>query len=93
MPMSVDRWACARFTECRGRRIRFHCFYSSPFGVVTFCTMGNIVAAVVNSMQEAQLLTNLLYMPMLMLGGAAIPLAIMPQWVQTIAQFLPRPTS
>jgi imidazolonepropionase-like amidohydrolase/ABC-type multidrug transport system permease subunit len=79
-----------------------HRFYGMPWpqnplslflfiaiGVVTFCTMGNIVAAVVNSMQEAQLLTNLLYMPMLMLGGAAIPLSIMPQWVQLIAQFLP----
>src|SRR5215471_2307742 len=64
-------------------------FLFIAIGVVTFCTIGNIVAAVVNSMQEAQLLTNLLYMPMLMLGGAAIPLAIMPQWVQVIAQFLP----
>lgn len=79
-----------------------HRFYGMPWpqnwpslflfiaiGVVTFCTMGNIVAAVVNSMQEAQILTNILYMPMLMLGGAAIPLTIMPQWVQVIAQFLP----
>jgi ABC-type multidrug transport system permease subunit len=64
-------------------------FVFIALGVVTFCTIGNIVAAVVNSMQEAALLTNILYMPMLMLSGAAIPLTILPEWVQIIAQFLP----
>ena len=51
--------------------------------------MGSIIAAVVNSMQEAQMLINLLYMPMLMLSGATFPITGLPEWVQTIAQFLP----
>jgi imidazolonepropionase-like amidohydrolase/ABC-type polysaccharide/polyol phosphate export permease len=58
-------------------------------GVIAFCTIGNMISAVVNSMQEATLVINLLYMPMLMLSGATIPITLLPGWVQTIAQFLP----
>jgi imidazolonepropionase-like amidohydrolase/ABC-type multidrug transport system permease subunit len=57
-------------------------------GVLAFRAIGGIIAAVVNSMQESQILVQLLYMPMLMLGGV-IPVQIMPSWLQTIAQFVP----
>ena len=58
-------------------------------GVVAFRAMGMIVAAVVNSAQEAQVIIQLLYLPMLFLSGATFPLSIMPAWLQTVAQFLP----
>ncbi len=58
-------------------------------GVFAFRSMGMIVASVVNSSQEAQLLIQLLYLPMLFLSGATFPVSIMPIWLQTIAQFLP----
>ena len=58
-------------------------------GVVAFRAMGMIVAAVVNSAQEAQIIIQLLYLPMLFLSGATFPVSIMPAWLQTIAQFLP----
>ncbi|MDQ2777256.1 MAG: amidohydrolase family protein [Acidobacteriota bacterium] len=58
-------------------------------GVVTFRAMGMIVAAVVNSAQEAQIVIQILYLPMLFLSGATFPVAIMPIWVQTVANFLP----
>lgn len=58
-------------------------------GVVSFRAMGMIVAAVVNSSQEAQVLIQLLYLPMLFLSGATFPVSIMPVWVQIAAQFLP----
>lgn len=58
-------------------------------GLLAFCSIGNIIAAVVNSMQEAQIITQIFYLPMLMLGGAAIPLSVMPEWLQIAAQFLP----
>ncbi len=51
--------------------------------------MGMIVAAVVNSQAEAQLLINLLYLPMLFLSGATFPLSMMPLWLQKFAQFIP----
>lgn len=57
--------------------------------VVAFRSMGMIIAAVVNSAQEAAILTQTLYIPMLFLSGATFPVSIMPLWVQTIAQFLP----
>jgi imidazolonepropionase-like amidohydrolase/ABC-type multidrug transport system permease subunit len=58
-------------------------------GVIAFRALGMIVAAVVNSMQEMSILTQLLYLPMLFLSGATFPLSIMPVWLQSIAQFLP----
>ena len=58
-------------------------------GIVSFRAMGGIIASISNSMQEGQVLVQLLYTPMLLLGGATIPLTIMPQWLQILAQFLP----
>src|SRR5208283_4075665 len=48
-----------------------------------------IVASVVNSMQESQIIVQLLYLPMLLLSGATIPLTVMPDWLQAVAQFFP----
>ncbi len=58
-------------------------------GVVSFRAMGMIIAATVNSAQEAGILTQVLYLPMLFLSGATFPLSYMPVWLQKIAQFLP----
>lgn len=57
--------------------------------VLAFRAMGGIVAAVSNSMAESQIIIQILYFPMLFLSGATIPLQIMPEWVQTVAQFIP----
>lgn len=58
-------------------------------GVVAFRAMGSIIGAVANSMQESQIIIQLLYFPMLFLGGATFPIAIMPNWLQIVAQFIP----
>lgn len=58
-------------------------------GVVAFRSLGSIIAAVVNSMAESQIIIQLMYLPMLMLSGATVPLNIMPDWLQIVAQFLP----
>ena len=58
-------------------------------GVLAFRSMGLIIASVVNSMQESQIIAQLLYMPMLLLSGATVPLHILPEWLQKLAQFLP----
>ncbi len=57
--------------------------------VVAFRAMGMIVASVVNSAQEAQIVIQLLYLPMLFLSGATFPISMMPVWLQSVAQFLP----
>jgi len=58
-------------------------------GLLAFRAMGMIIAAVVNSQQEATILIQLLYLPMLFLSGATFPTGIMPDWVQQVANFLP----
>ncbi|MBV9306327.1 MAG: amidohydrolase family protein [Acidobacteriaceae bacterium] len=58
-------------------------------GILSFRAMGMIVASVVNSAQEGNVLVQLLYLPMLLLSGATYPVSAMPVWLQTVAQFLP----
>jgi imidazolonepropionase-like amidohydrolase/ABC-type multidrug transport system permease subunit len=58
-------------------------------GVMAFRAMGGIIGAVANSMQESQIIIQLLYFPMLFLGGATFPIAAMPNWLQIVAQFIP----
>ncbi len=58
-------------------------------GVLAFRSIGLIIASVVNSMQESQIIAQLLYMPLLLLSGATVPLQILPVWLQKVAQFLP----
>ncbi|HLX45904.1 MAG TPA: amidohydrolase family protein [Bryobacteraceae bacterium] len=58
-------------------------------GLTAFRAIGSIVGAVANSMQESQIIVQLLYFPLLFLGGATFPLSVMPNWLQTVAQFIP----
>ena len=58
-------------------------------GAVAFRSLGLIIAAVVNSSQESNILVQIIYMPMLFLSGATIPIAFMPHWLQNITQFIP----
>jgi imidazolonepropionase-like amidohydrolase/ABC-type multidrug transport system permease subunit len=58
-------------------------------GVLAFRSLGLIVASVVNSMQESVILIQLLYFAMLFLSGATFPITDMPNWLQTVAQFIP----
>src|SRR5713226_5970406 len=58
-------------------------------GALAFRSIGLIVASVVNSMQESQIVIQLLYFPMLFLSGTTIPISVMPNWVQVVAQFIP----
>jgi imidazolonepropionase-like amidohydrolase/ABC-type multidrug transport system permease subunit len=58
-------------------------------GLLAFRAMGMIIAAVVNSQQEATILVQFLYLPMLFLSGATFPTSIMPDWLQIVANFLP----
>src|SRR5579875_719659 len=64
-------------------------FFFISVGVLAFRSMGMIIAAVANSMQETQIIVQILYLPMLFLSGATFPISMMPPWIQTIAQFLP----
>jgi ABC-2 type transport system permease protein len=58
-------------------------------GSATFSSLGLIVASVTNTMQETQMINNLIWMAFLFLSGATIPLAIFPEWMQRVALFIP----
>lgn len=58
-------------------------------GAMTFAAMGLIVASVTNSMQETQVICNVIWFILLFLGGATVPLPSLPKFVQGIALYLP----
>jgi imidazolonepropionase-like amidohydrolase/ABC-type multidrug transport system permease subunit len=57
--------------------------------IIGFRAVGMIIASVVNSMQESQLLVQLIYLPMLFLSGVTFPLSMFPPWLLMVTQFLP----
>lgn len=61
----------------------------ASLGILAFRALGLIIASVVNSFQESNIVIQLIYMPMLFLSGATIPLAMLPAWAQLAAQFIP----
>ena len=64
-------------------------FVLVTFGSAAFAAFGLIVASVTNTMQETQMINNLIWMAFLVLSGATIPLASMPSWIQRVALFVP----
>jgi len=58
-------------------------------GVVSFASMGLVVASVTNTMQETQVLNQLIWLPLIFLSGATIPLASLPKVAQNFGIFLP----
>ena len=67
----------------------FALFVLVSLGNIALRSIGLIVAAVVNSAAESNIIVQLLYMPMLFLSGATIPMSVFPLWLQKVAQFLP----
>jgi imidazolonepropionase-like amidohydrolase/ABC-type multidrug transport system permease subunit len=67
----------------------FSLFVLLTLGCLAFRAIGLIIAAIANSMAEANVMIQLLYMPMLFLSGATIPVSVMPLYAQIVAQFLP----
>ena len=58
-------------------------------GITAMRAIGLMIAAVVNSMQESQIVTQVVYLPMLFLSGATFPFSMFPAWLQIVTQFLP----
>lgn len=54
-----------------------------------FRAIGLIIAAVVNSSQESQILIQPIYLGMLLLSGVTIPITVFPNWLQIVAHFIP----
>ena len=63
------------------------CFVT--LAILAFRAIGMILASVANSMQESQILVQLIYLPMLFLSGATFPTSMFPAWLLIVTQFLP----
>jgi imidazolonepropionase-like amidohydrolase/ABC-type multidrug transport system permease subunit len=61
----------------------------ATLGIAGFRAIGLMLAAVANSMQESQILVQLIYLPMLFLSGATFPVSLFPPWLLLLTQFLP----
>jgi len=86
------------FAELLGARFIFHVhdignifttMILVAVGTVSFGSLGLVVASITNTMQETQVLNQLLWLPMIFLSGATIPVAYLSPYVQGVALFLP----
>jgi len=58
-------------------------------GTISFGSLGLVVASITNTMQETQVINQLLWLPLIFLSGATFPLGYLPDKVQRISAFLP----
>jgi ABC-type polysaccharide/polyol phosphate export permease len=58
-------------------------------GALSFSSMGLVVASVTNTMQETQVINQLIWLPLIFLSGATVPLAFLPKIAQRVGMFLP----
>jgi ABC-2 type transport system permease protein len=64
-------------------------FVLVTLGTVSFASLGLIVASVTNTMQETQIINQIIWFVFLFISGATIPFPILPGMVQAVAIFLP----
>jgi ABC-2 type transport system permease protein len=67
----------------------FGVFVMVTLGVVTFASLGLIVASVTNTAQETQMINQALWFVFLFLGGATIPIGDFPGWLKRVALYVP----
>lgn len=67
----------------------FSVFLLVTIGVMSFASLGLVVASVANTMQETQIINQLIWLPLIFLSGATIPLASLSHVVQRVGLFLP----
>ena len=64
-------------------------FLLVTFGSAAFSAFGLIVASVTNTMQETQVINQIIWIAFLFLSGATVPLAKFPHWIQGASLFMP----
>ena len=64
-------------------------FILVTLGSATFASLGLIIASVTNTMQETQIINQIVWMIFLFLSGATVPLTVFPKNVQYLTLFSP----
>ncbi len=58
-------------------------------GTISFASLGLIVASVTNTMQETQIINQIIWFVFLFLSGATLPLPLLPNFIQAFSLYLP----
>jgi len=85
----IEIVVCKYFYHLQSWGNLWEIFVLITLGSAAFAAFGLIVASVTNTMQETQMINNLLWTGFLFLSGATIPLAKFPGWLQHTALFIP----
>ena len=64
-------------------------FILISIGAISFSSMGLVVASVTNTMQETQVINQLVWLPLIFLSGATFPFAFLPRIAQKFSLFMP----
>jgi ABC-type multidrug transport system permease subunit len=67
----------------------FSVFVLALAGIAAFASLGLIVASVTNTMQETQIINQVLWLALIFMSGATVPLPVLPKTAQHAALFLP----
>ena len=59
------------------------------FTCFAFLGLGLVIAALADTVPAVQALGQCLFLPMLIIGGVAVPLAALPDWAQHVSAFFP----
>jgi ABC-type transport system involved in cytochrome c biogenesis permease component len=59
------------------------------FVTAAFLGIGFLIAALADNVPAVQALGQCIFLPMIMIGGVGVPLAVLPLWAQRIAGFMP----
>lgn len=59
------------------------------FVAFAFLGLGLLVAALADNVPAVQALGQCLFLPMILIGGVGVPLAVLPAWAQRVAGFMP----
>jgi ABC-2 type transport system permease protein len=59
------------------------------FVTFAFIAIGLVIAALADSVPAVQALGQCIFLPMLILGGVAVPIGSLPEWAQQLSAFLP----
>jgi ABC-2 type transport system permease protein len=58
-------------------------------GALTFTSIGYVIASFARTEEAANGITSVVQFPLMFLSGIFFPLEILPQWLKTVATFLP----
>lgn len=59
------------------------------FVIVAFLGIGLLIAGLADNVPAVQALGQCIFLPMIMIGGVGVPLAVLPLWAQRVAGFMP----